>query len=104
MEIKTIVDPIHDRIVVRRKTEAEMTKGGIIIPETAQEKPHEGVVVAVGSGYVLESGAVRPMAIKPGDRVLFGKYAGNDITVDGQQLTIMREEEVMAILRSKEAD
>jgi chaperonin GroES len=90
--------PLHDRILVRRIEESETTRGGIIIPDTAKDKPQEGEVIAVGKGKINEEGKVRPLDVKEGDRVLFGKYSGTDITIDGEELTIMREEEVLGIL------
>ncbi len=90
--------PLHDRILVRRIEEAETTRGGIIIPDSAKDKPQEGEVIAVGKGKINEEGKVRPLDVKEGDRVLFGKYAGTDIKLDGEELTIMREEEVLGIL------
>jgi chaperonin GroES len=94
----TKLTPLHDRILVRRVEEAETTKGGIIIPETAKEKPQEGEIISVGKGKVNEEGKVHPLDVKPGDRVLFGKYSGNEITIDGELFVIMREEEVLGIL------
>ena len=91
----TKLTPLHDRILVRRVEEAETTKGGIIIPETAKEKPQEGEVISVGKGKVNEEGKVHPLDVKAGDRVLFGKYSGNEITIDGELFVIMREEEVL---------
>ena len=91
--------PLHDRIVVRRIEESETTRGGIIIPDTAKDKPQEGEVVSVGRGKVTEEGKVLPLAVKDGDRVLFGKYAGTEITIDGEQLLILREEEILGILQ-----
>ena len=90
--------PLHDRIVVRRIEEAETTRGGIIIPDTAKDKPQEGEIVAVGRGKVTEDGKVLPLAVKEGDRVLFGKYSGTEIKIEGEELLIMREEEVLGIL------
>ena len=90
--------PLHDRILVRRVAEAETTRGGIIIPETAKDKPQEGEVIAVGKGKVNEDGKVRPLDVKEGDRILFGKYSGTEIKIDGEELLIMREEEVLGIL------
>lgn len=92
------VRPLHDRVLIRRMKEEEKTKGGIIIPDTAKEKPIEGEVVAVGDGKALESGQRVPLAVKKGDRVLFGKYSGNEIRVDGEDLVIMREDDILAIL------
>ena len=94
----TKLTPLHDRIVVRRIEEAETTRGGIIIPDTAKDKPQEGEVVSVGKGKVNEDGKVFPLAVKEGDRILFGKYAGTEIKIDGEELLIMREEEVLGIL------
>ena len=95
---KTKFRPLHDRVVVRRIDAEEKTKGGIIIPDTAKEKPQEGEVVAVGNGKVLENGTKVAMDVKAGDRVLFGKYSGTDIKIDGQEYLILREDEVLAIL------
>jgi len=90
--------PLHDRILIRRVEEAETTRGGIIIPDSAKDKPQEGEVVAVGKGKVNDEGKVFPLAVKEGDRILFGKYAGTEIKIDGEDLVIMREEEVLGIL------
>jgi len=92
------IRPLQDRILVRRVKEEEKTKGGIIIPDTAKEKPVEGEIVAVGTGKVLEGGKVRPLDVKAGDRILFGKYAGNEITVDGVEHLILREEEILGVV------
>ncbi len=94
----TKLTPLHDRIVVRRIEEAETTRGGIIIPDTAKDKPQEGEVVAVGKGKVNEDGKVFPLAVKEGDRILFGKYSGTEIKIDGEELLIMREDEVLGLL------
>ena len=99
----TKLTPLHDRIVIRRIEEAETTRGGIIIPDTAKDKPQEGEVVAVGKGKVNEDGKVFPLAVKEGDRILFGKYAGTEIKIDGEELLIMREEEVLGILEGSGA-
>jgi chaperonin GroES len=90
--------PLHDRILVRRIEESETTTGGIIIPDTAKDKPQEGEVLAVGKGKVGDDGKVRPLELKEGDRVLFGKYSGTEIKIDGEELVIMREEEVLGVL------
>ncbi len=90
--------PLHDRILVRRVEESETTRGGIIIPDTAKDKPQEGEVIAVGKGKSNDEGKVFPLAVKPGDRILFGKYAGTEIKIDGEEFVIMREEEVLGIL------
>jgi chaperonin GroES len=89
--------PLHDRILVRRVEEQETTKSGLIIPDTAKEKPQDGEVLAVGKGKIKEDGKIIPLQLKPGDRVLFGKYAGTDIVLDGEDYVIMREEEVLGI-------
>jgi chaperonin GroES len=90
--------PLHDRIVVRRVEEAETTRGGIIIPDSAKDKPQEGEVIAVGRGKSNDEGKVFPLDVKTGDRILFGKYAGTEIKIDGEEFLIMREEEVLGIL------
>ncbi|MFZ0910677.1 MAG: co-chaperone GroES [Candidatus Acidiferrales bacterium] len=89
------ITPLHDRVLVRRLEEKETARGGIIIPDTAKEKPHEGEVIAVGAGKI-EKGRRIPLDVKVGDRILFGKYTGNDIDVDGQEYLILREEEILA--------
>jgi chaperonin GroES len=92
------IRPLQDRVLVKRLAEEEKTKGGIIIPDTAKEKPSEGAVVAVGSGHVQKDGKVRPVAVKKGDRILFGKYSGSDVKIDGEEHLIMREEDILAVL------
>ena len=92
------VRPLHDRLVVRRIEEKETVKGGIIIPDTAKEKPQEGEVIAVGNGKVLDSGTKVPIDVKAGDKVLFGKYSGTDIKIDGEEYLILREDEVLAVI------
>ncbi len=94
----TKLTPLHDRILVRRIEEGESVRGGIIIPDTAKEKPQEGEVIAVGKGKVNEEGKVRPLDVKAGDRILFGKYSGTEIKLDGEEFIIMREEEVLGIV------
>lgn len=91
------IAPLHDRVLVRRLEEKETAKGGIIIPDTAKEKPQEGEVIAVGAGKI-EKGKRVPLDVKPGDRILFGKYTGNDITLEGQEYLILREEDILAKL------
>ena len=91
--------PLHDRILVRRIEESETTRGGIIIPDSAKDKPQEGEVISVGKGKSNEEGKVFPLEVKEGDRVLFGKYAGTEIKIDGEEFVIMREEEVLGILK-----
>ena len=92
------VRPLHDRVIVKRVKEEEKTKGGIIIPDTAKEKPVEGKVIAVGAGKVLDNGKRQPLQVKAGDRVLFGKYAGTEIKLDGEENLIMREDDIIAIV------
>jgi chaperonin GroES len=92
------VRPLHDRILVRRIAEEEKTKGGIIIPDSAKEKPAEAEVIAVGNGKANEKGEIRPLAVKKGDRVLFGKYTGNDIKIDGVDHLILREDDVLGVI------
>jgi chaperonin GroES len=92
------IRPLHDRVVVKRIEEGEQIRGGIIIPDSAKEKPQEGEVVAVGNGKVLNSGERVPLDVKEGDRVLFGKYSGNEIKVDGEDYLIMREEDILGIV------
>ena len=94
------VRPLQDRVLVRRIEEEEKTKGGIIIPDTAKEKPVEGKVIAVGNGKVLEDGKVRPLDVKAGDRVLFSKYGGTEIKIDGEEHLIMREEDILGVIES----
>ncbi|MCL4685425.1 co-chaperone GroES [Myxococcota bacterium] len=92
------VQPLHDRILVKRIDEEQKTKGGIIIPDTAKEKPQEGKVVSVGKGRVLDDGKVQELAVKKGDKILFSKYAGTEIKVEGDEHIIIREDDVLAIL------
>jgi len=92
------VRPLHDRLVVRRVEEKETAKGGIIIPDTAKEKPQEGEVLAAGNGKVLENGTKVALDVKVGDKILFGKYSGTDIKIDGEEVLILREDEVLAIV------
>ncbi|MCC6751292.1 MAG: co-chaperone GroES [Deltaproteobacteria bacterium] len=92
------IRPLHDRVLIRRLAEQETTKGGIIIPDTAKEKPIEGKVVAVGNGKVLESGKAKALEVKVGDRVLFGKYSGTEVKLEGEEHLILREEEILAVL------
>src|SRR4051794_34145707 len=93
--------PLHDRILVKRIEEAETVRGGIIIPDSAKEKPQEGEVISVGKGKSNDEGKVFPLDVKAGDRVLFGKYAGTEIKIDGEDFIIMREEEVLGVLKGK---
>jgi len=96
-----IFTPLHDRILVRRVEEGESIRGGIIIPDSAKEKPQQGEVISVGKGKSNDEGKVFPLDVKPGDRVLFGKYAGTEIKIDGEDFIIMREEEVLGVLKGK---
>ncbi|PYV40072.1 MAG: co-chaperone GroES [Acidobacteria bacterium] len=89
--------PLHDRILVKRVDPDDVVKGGIIIPDTAKEKPQEGIVVAVGNGKILENGTRLEMSLKEGDRILFGKYSGNEVKIDGEEFLIMREDDVLAV-------
>ncbi len=91
--------PLHDRVIVKRVEEEDKTSGGIIIPDAAKEKPQQGKVLAVGKGKILENGKVSPLIVKKGDRVLFGKYAGTDIKIDGEEHLIMREDDILAIIK-----
>ena len=100
---KTKFRPLHDRVVVRRIAAEEKTKGGIIIPDTAQEKPQEGEVIAVGPGGRDENGKLIPIDLKPGNRVLFGKWSGTEVKLDGEELLIMKESDVMGVLEGKKA-
>jgi chaperonin GroES len=95
--------PLHDRVVVRRLEEEEKTKGGIIIPDTAKEKPQEGEVVAVGPGGRSEDGKLQPMDVKAGDRILFGKWSGTEVKLDGQELLIMKESDIMGIIEERKS-
>ena len=92
------IRPLHDRVIVKREDEERKSPGGIVIPDTAAEKPIRGKIVAVGKGKILENGTVRPLDVKVGDKILFGKYGGTEVKVDGDELLVMREEDVMAII------
>lgn len=93
------IKPLRDRVIVRRVNEEEKTKGGIIIPDSAKEKPQEGEIVAVGNGRLLEDGKIVPLEVKKGDRILFGKYSGSEIKVDGEELLMMKEDEILGIIQ-----
>lgn len=90
--------PLHDRILVKRMEEKEQVQGGIIIPDTAKEKPQQATVLAVGAGRITEDGKVHPLDVKAGDKVMFGKYAGTEVKIDGEELLIIREDDVLGIL------
>ena len=92
------VRPLHDRLLVKRIEEKESVKGGIIIPDSAKEKPQEGKVIAVGNGKILDNGSKVPLDVKAGDKILFGKYSGTDIKLDGEEFMILREDEVLAVI------
>ena len=92
------IRPLQDRVIVKRVDEEEKTKGGIIIPDTAKEKPQEGKVVAVGKGKVDDDGKVRPLDVKAGDRILFGKYSGTEIKIDGEEHLILREDDILGVI------
>jgi chaperonin GroES len=94
------IRPLADRIVVKRTKEEEKTKGGIIIPDSAKEKPVEGTVIAVGNGKVLKDGKQRALDVKAGDRILFGKYTGNDVKIDGEDHLILREDDILGVIES----
>ena len=96
--MSTNITPLHDRVILRRIEEGEQVRGGIIIPDTAKEKPQEGEVIAVGEGKRREDGERQPLDVKAGDRVLFGKYSGSEIKIDGEELLIMREDEILGVI------
>ena len=95
------IRPLHDRVIVKRLEEERTSPGGIVIPDTAAEKPVQGKIVAVGKGKILEDGQVRPLDVKVGDKILFGKYSGTEVKIDGEELLVMREEDVMAVIEGK---
>jgi chaperonin GroES len=92
------IRPLHDRVVIKRMEEETTSPGGIVIPDTATEKPVRGEVIAVGHGKILENGEIRPLDLKAGDKVLFGKYSGTEVKVEGEELLVMREDDVMAVI------
>ena len=92
------IRPLHDRVIIKRMEEERTSPGGIVIPDTAQEKPIRGKVVAVGNGKILDNGEVRKLDVKVGDQVLFGKYSGTEVKMDGEELLVMREEDIMAVV------
>ena len=95
------IRPLQDRVIVRRLEEEEKTKGGIIIPDTAKEKPQEGKVIAVGKGKLTEDGKLIPLDVKAGDRILFGKYSGSEVKIEGEEHLIMREEDILGVIEGK---
>ena len=95
------IRPLHDRVIVKRLEEERTSPGGIVIPDSAAEKPSQGKVVAIGKGKILEDGSVRPLDVKAGDKILFGKYSGTEVKVDGEDLLVMREEDIMAVIEGK---
>jgi chaperonin GroES len=95
------IRPLHDRVIVKRLEEERTSPGGILIPDTAAEKPVQGKIVAVGKGKILDDGQVRALDVKVGDKILFGKYSGTEVKVDGEDLVVMREEDVMAVIEGK---
>jgi chaperonin GroES len=95
------IRPLHDRVIVKREEDERKSPGGIVIPDTATEKPMKGRVLAVGKGKILESGEIRPLDVKIGDKVLFGKYSGTEVKMDGDDVLVMREEDIMAIIEGK---
>ena len=95
------IRPLHDRVIVKRLEEERTSPGGIVIPDSAAEKPVQGKIVAVGKGKILEDGTVRPLDVKVGDKILFGKYSGTEVKIDGDELVVMREEDIMAIFEAK---
>jgi chaperonin GroES len=92
------IRPLHDRVLVRRLDEEKTSPGGIVIPDTAAEKPMQGEIVAVGNGKIQENGEIRPLDVKVGDKVLFGKYSGTEVKVEGEELLVMREDDVMGVI------
>ena len=99
--MSTKIRPLHDRVIVKREDDERKSPGGIVIPDTATEKPMKGRVLAVGKGKILESGEIRPLDVKVGDKVLFGKYSGTEVKMDGDEVLVMREEDIMAIIEGK---
>ncbi len=94
------IRPLHDRVIIKRMEEQRTSPGGIVLPDAATEKPIKGEVVAVGKGKILDSGEIRALDVKPGDKVLFGKYSGTEVKVDGEELLVMKEEEIVAVLEA----
>jgi len=98
------IRPLYDRIIVKRVEQQKQTASGIVIPDTAGEKPEQGEVIAVGSGRLLQDGSVRPLQVKPGEKILFGKYAGQTVKLDDQELLVLREEDVLGVIESAARD
>ncbi|MGH8552494.1 MAG: co-chaperone GroES [Methylococcales bacterium] len=92
------IRPLHDRVIVKRVEEERLSAGGIVIPDSAKEKPSQGQVIAVGNGKILDNGEVRALDVKVGEKILFGKYAGNEVKVEGEELIVMREEDIMGVV------
>lgn len=95
---KIRIRPLHDRVIVKREEEEERSAGGIVIPDSAKEKPIRGVILAVGNGKMLDSGNTRALSVKVGDHILFGKYAGTEVKIDNQELLVLREEDIMGVI------
>ena len=95
------IRPLHDRVIVKRLEEERTSPGGIVIPDSAAEKPSQGKIVAIGKGKILEDGSVRALDVKVGDKILFGKYSGTEVKIDGEELLVMREEDIMAVIEGK---
>jgi chaperonin GroES len=95
------IRPLHDRVIIKRLEEERTSPGGIVIPDSAAEKPVQGKVMAVGKGKILEDGTIRPLDVKVGDKILFGKYSGTEVKIDGDELVVMREDDLMAVFESK---
>ncbi|HEY6454600.1 MAG TPA: co-chaperone GroES [Steroidobacteraceae bacterium] len=95
------IRPLHDRVIIKRLEEERTSPGGIVIPDSAAEKPVQGKVMAVGKGKILEDGTVRPLDVKVGDKILFGKYSGTEVKIDGDELVVMREDDLMAVFEAK---
>ena len=95
------IRPLHDRVIIKRLEEERTSPGGIVIPDSAAEKPVQGKVLAVGKGKILEDGTVRPLDVKVGDKILFGKYSGTEVKIDGDELVVMREDDLMAVFEAK---
>ena len=94
------IRPLHDRVIVRRMEEERKSAGGIVIPDTAAEKPMKGEVIAIGPGKLLDDGKVHPLNVKPGDKILFGKYSGTEVKVEGEELLVMREDDIMGVIEA----